>query len=276
MPYWVPEDTVDANVAQGHADHGTTSDGKIQGEINLDVSMDDENPEADIHFHSSQGEHAHFHGVDLNFLPGPFKRPLFSRFSPLMYTAMKLGIYSYCDVTPGAVQTFDNRTYHADLSECPTLISGDCTDKPRFLVLGHKTAADKIALTVQMGEHKIELKDLNTVEVDGKSVALTDKVWKPEGDAQIFKLVKHDENNIFLLSQPLSVWVRYTGHYATVTAGSRYRGTQCGLCGNFDGCPHNDFTAPEKSCKNMDGQKMMKAYIVREGSCAGVGSPCPT
>lgn len=276
MPYWVPAESVDADAAHHGHDIGPTADGKfIQGEIKLDVAMDEEHPEADIHFHSSQGEQEHFHGVDLNFLPGGLKRPIFSRFSPLYYQAMRLGVYSYCDVTPQAVQTYDNYTYVAQMSECPTLISGDCTDKPRYVVLGRKVAADKLAITVVMGEHKIELADTNTATVDGKAVPLSDKVVTNDGDTKLFKLFKHDANNVFIYSQKLSVFVRYTGYYTTVTAGSRYRDTQCGLCGNFDGCPENDLTGPDATCKGMGPNDMMKAYIVRDANCAGVGSPCP-
>jgi hypothetical protein len=97
MPYWVPSDTVDGHAA--HGEHGVDADGHIQGEIKLDVTMDEENPEADIHWHGSEGEQEHFHGVDLNFLPGPVRLPVHSRFSGLMYTAFKMGIYGYCDVS---------------------------------------------------------------------------------------------------------------------------------------------------------------------------------
>lgn len=273
MPYQVSSDDVDH---AAHGEHGTTADGLIQGTIDLDVTMDEEHPEADIHFHSSQGEEEHFHGVDLNFLPGPLKRPVFSRFSQLQYAAMALGVYGYCDVTPHAIQTYDNRTYFADLSECETLISGDCSDKPRFVVLGHKISNDKLGVRVVMGEHTIELNDMDNVKIDGKAVALSDKVVTPEGDSKIFKIYKHDKNNVFLLSQPLSVFVRYTGHYTTVSLGSRYRATNCGLCGNFDGCGRNDLTGPDATCKNVAAADMTKAYIVRDGNCAGVGSACPS
>ncbi|ODN03788.1 Vitellogenin-2 [Orchesella cincta] len=276
MPYYVPSDEVDASLNHAHGEHGPTADGKyIQGSIKLDVALDEEHPEADIHFHSSQGEDEHFHGVDLSILPGPFKRPVFSRFSPLQAFAMQYGVYGYCDVTPAAVQTYDNLTYFADMSECPTLISGDCSKTPRYLVLGHKTANDKLGITAYLGEHKVDINDLNTVTIDGKAIALSDKIINNEGDSKIFKIYKHDEHNVFILSQPLSVYIRYTEHYTTVTLGSRYRGTQCGVCGNFDGCNHNELTGPQKSCKNLSPQGMMKAYVVRDGNCAGVGSECP-
>lgn len=274
MPYWVPTDSVDGHAA--HGDHGVTAEGHLQGEIKLDVTMDEENPEADIHWHGSGGEQEHFHNVDLDFLPGPMKRPVHARFSALMYKAFDLGVYGYCDVTPHAIQTFDNSSYYADISECYTLISGDCSDKPRFAVLGKKISNDKLGLKIMAGEHKVELNDMNNVIVDGKSQALSDKLIFPEGDTKIFKIYKHDEHNVFLLSRALSLAVRYTGHYTTVTVGSRFRATQCGLCGNFDGCRKNDFTGPATTCKNIAPADMTKAYIVREGSCAGVGNACPS
>jgi hypothetical protein len=274
MPYWVPSDAVEGHAAHGH--HGTTSDGLIQGEIELDVTMDEEHPEADIHWHGSGGEQEHFHGVDLSFLPGPFKRPLHSRFPGFTKLAFDYGIYGYCDVTPHAIQTFDNSTYYADLSECHTLLSADCAEKPRYAVLGRKLSSDKMGLKMFIGEHKVELNDMNTVVIDGKSSPLSEKVIHNEGDAKIFKIVKHDANNVFVISQKLAFNIRYTGHYTTISLGSRFRATQCGLCGNFDGCPKNDFTGPAgNSCKNIRPDDMTKAYIYRDGSCAGVGNACP-
>jgi hypothetical protein len=142
LPYSVPADTVDGHAA--HGDHGTTAEGYLQGELKIDATLDAEHPEASIHWHGSSGEQEHFHGVDLSFLPAGLRSPIHARFSGLMYKAFDLGVYGYCDVTPHAIQTFDNVTYYADLSDCHTLISGDCSDKPRFAVLGKKISNDKL------------------------------------------------------------------------------------------------------------------------------------
>lgn len=48
----------------------------LPGTINLDVALDEENPEADIEFLPGE-EHP---GVDIHFLPGPLVRPIFNRF----------------------------------------------------------------------------------------------------------------------------------------------------------------------------------------------------
>jgi hypothetical protein len=271
MPYWVPEDTVIDN----HAEHHGHSEGNlISGRIAIDLDLSSENPEADIHFHGSQGQHEHFHGIDLDALPVRLLNPVSTRFQPLQVAALKLGLYAYCDVTTGAVQTFDNNTYFADLSECPTLISGDCGPTPRYAVYAHKIAADKLAVTIQLGGHKVELNNLNNAVVDGQEVTITDALYSAN-EKKIFQLFKLDENNVFLWSKTLGVYVRYTGHYTTVTAGSRYRGTNCGVCGNFNDIKSDDFNGPDNQCANMGGQDMMKAYILRDGNCAGVGSTCP-
>jgi len=267
MPYWTES-------SETHEEH-TSSDGKFaEGQFKVDVNADREHPTMDIHWHGSEGQDEHFQGVDTSFLPGPLKgRVIHSRFSPLYYQAFMAGLYSYCDVTPGAVQTFDNLTYFGDMSECPTLVSADCTKKPRYAVLANKIASDKIAIKAFLGEHKIELDNLNKAKVDDKDVELNDEVWTPDDEDKLFKLVKVDSNNVFVLSYKLGVFIRYTGHYTTVTLGSRYRSTQCGLCGNFDGCPRNELTGPDNKCTKLGPNDMMKAYVVRDGSCSNVGSP---
>jgi len=79
-----------------------------------------------------------------------------------------------------------------------------------------------------------------------------------------------------ILAEKLSVYVGYTGNSVSVTAGSRYRGTSCGLCGNFNSNKYDDLVGPDATCKNLTPNDMMKAYIAREGNCARVGSPCPS
>jgi len=277
LPYYVPEEST--NGIDAHADHHGAHVGEsgdlIQGRIELDAVLDETHPEVDIHFHPSTGAHEHYHGIDLTGLPTRILTPISTRFQPLQVAALKMGVYAYCDVTTGAVQTFDNNTYAADLSECPTLISGDCSSTPRYAVYARKIAADRVGVTVQLAGSKIELTDTSKATVDGTEVPLSDDVFTLN-EKKIFKIVKFDENNVFIFSNTLGVYVRYTGYYTTVTAGSRYRGTNCGVCGNFNDNKKDDFVGPDPTCNNLKPQDMFKAYIVREGSCAGVGSACPT
>jgi len=187
----------------------------------------------------------------------------------------KLGVFGYCAASDNSVITFDNATYHAGLTDCPTLLAGDCDDKPRYAVLTRKLGGGKIALTVYLGEHKLEIEDLNTVTVDGKSQPASDTIYTDDDEEKLFKFVKVIPTYIAIISEKLSLYIGYGETFATVTAGSRYRGTACGLCGNFDSNPHNDFTGPDNTCKGINAEGMIKAYTVRDGQCAGVGSPCP-
>ncbi len=88
-------------------------------------------------------------------------------------------------------------------------------------------------------------------------------------------MVRFNPTYVGIVSEKLSVYIGYAGNFVTVTAGSRYRATACGLCGNYNGNKYDDFVGPDPTCKALGPNDMMKAYIQREGNCAGVGSPCP-
>jgi hypothetical protein len=271
LPYW--EEGSSSSAAHAHAHHVETKSDPdyAEGKLEIDVSASKTRPTLDIHFHGSQGQEEHFHNVDLQSLPGPLRpKPVFSRFSPYYYNLFQAGIFGYCVHSPQSVITFDNFTYNSELSDCPTLLAADCDDKPRFAVLSRKLGADKIGVTVMFGEHKIEVNDVNTAKVDGKDVPITDSVYTDEDAEKLFKFVKVNPNYVAIMSEKLSVFVGYTGNYATVTAGSRYRATSCGLCGNYNGNKNDDLVGPNPTCK-LNASDMTKAYIVGEGKCKSSG-----
>jgi len=276
LPYWDSErSSVAAHAHHEHAAAGS-ADGKfVKGSLELDVSARKENPTVDIHWHGSQGEE-HFHNVELASLPGPLRiKPVFSRFSPFFYEAFKAGIFGYCVNTPTSVLTFDNFTYPATLSECPTLMAADCDDKPRFAVLSRKISTDQVAVTIHVGAHKIDISSLDKAVVDGKEVPITDSVYVDDDEEKLFKFVKVNPTYVAVFAEKLSLYVGYTGDYVSVTAGSRYRATSCGLCGNFDSNKHNDLQNPDGTCKNLTPSDMTKEWVVKEGSCENQVSSCP-
>lgn len=274
LPYWDNERVAMEHTHHAHAEGAAAEAGFIKGSVEVDVSARKENPSLDIHWHSSIGEE-HFHNVDLAAIPGPLRiRPVFSRFSPFFYQAFQAGLFGYCLNTPSTVLTFDNVTYSADLSECNTLLAADCDEKPRYAVLSRKLSADKVGITIHFGEHNIKLDNLDQATVDGKEVPITDSVYVEE-EEKLFKFVKINPNYVAIVAEKLSVYVGYTGTYVTVTAGSRYRGTSCGLCGSFDSNKSNEFIGPDLTCTGLGPNDMTKAYIVRDGNCARVGSTCP-
>jgi len=274
LPYWDTEtSTIAAHAHHSHSESKAEAN-FVKGSVKMDVSTRKENPTLDIHWHGSQGDE-HFHNVDIGALPGPLKvKPVFSRFSPYFYQMFQAGVYGYCLNTPKTVLTFDNTTYQAELTECPTLLAADCDDKPRFAVLSRKLAEDKVGITIHFGEHKLEFNNLETALIDGKEVAITDSVYTDDDEEKIFKFVRVTPTYVAILAEKLSVYVGYTGTYVTVTAGSRYRGTSCGLCGNFDNNKSNDFVGPDPKCKGLSPADMVKAYTVRDGNCAPSGT-CP-
>lgn len=272
LPYW--DDAKSTSAAHAHAHHATTSTDPeyAEGKLEIDVSASKRNPMLDIHFHGSEGQEEHFHNVDLGALPGVLRpKPVFTRFSPFYYNLFETGFFGYCVHSPASVITFDNFTYNAALTDCPTLLAADCDDKPRYAVLSQKLGADKVGVTMYIGEHKIELTNLNSAKIDGKDVPLSDSVYSDPEEEKMFKIVKINPNYVAILAEKLSVFVGYTGSYASVTAGSRYRATSCGLCGNFDGDKTNDLVGPNPTCK-LNASDMVKAYIVGDGKCTPAGT----
>jgi hypothetical protein len=266
LPYWDSEQSAAAGHVHSHVEAPSSDPQYVRGSVEIDVAARKINPSLDIHWHASFGEE-HFHNVDLAAIPGPLKvKPVFSRFSPFFYEMFKLGVFGYCAASPQAVITYDNFTYNAAMPECEVLLAADCDDKPRFAVLANKIGGDKIGLTVHLGEHKLEMKDLDTVVVDGKAQPASDTIYVDEDEEKLFKFVKINPTYIAIISEKLSVYIGYTGQYAIVTAGSRYRDTSCGLCGNFDNNPTNEFTGPDNT-KVAGAEDLMKAYTVRGGKC---------
>jgi len=268
LPYW--EEASSTAASEAHAHHVETKGDPdyAEGKIEIDVSASKKKPLLDVHFHGSEGQEEHFHNVDLASLPGPLRpKPVFSRFSPYYYNLFQAGIFGYCVHSPSSVITFDNFTYNTELTDCPTLLAGDCDDKPRYAVLSKKLGADKLGVVIHVGEHKIEFNDLNTAKVNGKDIPLTDSVYTDPEEEKIYKFMKFNPTYVAFMSEKLSMFVGYTGSYATITAGSRYRATSCGLCGNFDGNDSNDLLGPNPTCK-LSPKDMSKAFIVKEGKCS--------
>lgn len=270
LPYW--EEGSSTAAAHGHAHHVETKGDPeyAEGKLEIDVSASKTKPVLDIHFHGSQGQEEHFHNVDLASLPGPLRpRPVFSRFSPYYYNLFQSGILGYCVHSPSAVITFDNYTYNTELSDCPTLLAGDCDDKPRFAILSKKLGGDKVGVIIHIGDQKIEFNDLNTAKINGKDVPITESVYADPEEEKLYKFMRFNPTYVALVSEKLSLYVGYTGNYVTVTAGSRYRATSCGLCGNFDGNDSNDLFGPNPTCQ-LSPKDMAKAYIVKDSKCNNV------
>ncbi|KAI5085722.1 zonadhesin isoform X2, partial [Silurus meridionalis] len=70
-----------------------------------------------------------------------------------------------------------------------------------------------------------------------------------------FVVPKKDAGQYVILSTPFGLEVRWDGnHYAKITVPSTYFGQMCGLCGDYNGKPINDFTKPDGSLAGSSDQ----------------------
>ncbi|CAG7836465.1 unnamed protein product [Allacma fusca] len=274
LPFAVDEDEA---VDHSHENHVHPPEGQMEeGELELDLNMRRSNPTLDIHYHSS-GKEQHFHGVDLNLIPEALRpRPIPSRFSPLIVLGLQLGAFGICSVTPAVVATFDGVVIPGALPNCPTLVSGDCGEMPQYAVLARRRSNSTLAVTIYLGSNLIELEG-ETMKLNGQTKTLENKIPQdlPVLSANSFNALKNNEE-IHIISRFMGIYVRYTGNFVTVSLGSRYRGSQCGLCGKWDSTPANDFLGPDPQCgRILNPSQRAASWVVRDGQCSTVGQACP-
>ncbi|KAI5609967.1 zonadhesin isoform X2 [Silurus asotus] len=93
----------------------------------------------------------------------------------------------------------------------------------------------------------VTLMKSRTTLVNGRKVAL------PYSPSPLISL--KSAGQYVILSTPFGLEVRWDGnHYAKITVPSTYFGQMCGLCGDYNGKPINDFTKPDGSLAGSSDQ----------------------
>uniref|UniRef100_A0A3B4Y5L9 Fc gamma binding protein n=1 Tax=Seriola lalandi dorsalis TaxID=1841481 RepID=A0A3B4Y5L9_SERLL len=131
-------------------------------------------------------------------------------------------------------RTFDGRHYNF-MGTCTYVIAKNCgkDDLPAFEIL---------AQNENRGSLRVSYVALVTVKVYGITITV---VRSETGRVRVRLSVCKGFGHSVVIETDFGLTVRYDWeHYLVVTLSSSYAGKTCGLCGNFNGSPNDDFTTP--------------------------------
>ncbi|KAM8881606.1 zonadhesin, like [Synchiropus picturatus] len=140
--------------------------------------------------------------------------------------------------------TFDKRKYDF-MGNCTYLMSSPCNSTlPHFEVhvenenrFNRPTISYVKAVHVYVDGVKISILKDGIVQVNGTNVNVP---VSPVPSVSVFKSGKH-----YTVKMNFGVTVRYDGnHFMDIKVINDYEGTLCGLCGDYDGNPKDDFRKP--------------------------------
>uniref|UniRef100_A0A3P9H1N3 Fc fragment of IgG binding protein n=1 Tax=Oryzias latipes TaxID=8090 RepID=A0A3P9H1N3_ORYLA len=145
-------------------------------------------------------------------------------------------------------QTFDGQRFDF-MGTCTYIIAKNCGEDSRL------TAFEVHAQNENRGSHRVSYVGLVTVKVyDTTITAVRSETGRVRVDNSLWSLpivLNNGKLNIFqsgrfvVIEADFGLMVRYDWtHNLVVTLSDTYSGKTCGLCGNFNGNPKDDFTTP--------------------------------
>jgi hypothetical protein len=177
-----------------------------------------------------------------------------------------------CTVNSRRINTFDNVNYRVPLTDCYTVLAKDCSqEQPRFAVLIKKQNRDseQKKLKVITEQHKIVISTEQDgslkVKVNGESMSLSEVDEIRENGRVVLRMEPIGQYvKISLPRAGLKVY--FDGWACNVKLSGRYQGSQCGLCGNFDGDIDSEFLDARMNDLSDDMPAFHKSYLYSQDS----------
>ncbi|XP_017881745.1 vitellogenin-like [Ceratina calcarata] len=192
-----------------------------------------------------------------------------------------------CMLDKTRVETFDGKDYPLRLGNCwhvvMTTFPKMDVEKPneklaipedsKVSILSRETQDGRKEVKAILGKHEILLLPGSPqvqVTVNGVNTQITqDKVYQErQGDDVVFEIFKVGDQSIQLVSEEYDVDLTFDGKRLMIQASERYLGSLRGLCGNYDGDAHNDFTGP-KNCILKKPELFTASYALTKDECEG-------
>jgi hypothetical protein len=179
---------------------------------------------------------------------------------------------SRCYVGDQAVRTFDGAVYNYTLSECPHVLMTDCSQKSKLAVTARQGADGRTSriVTVVYGQDTIEMNpSTGFVVVNG---ARTPTKGLPKGahieirktgafrpvDIVVYPLA---DGGFMLEIRSIFFYMKVQGSNVELAPPVHMRGRACGLCGDFNQEPNDEFKTADR-CAVSSGEMMAASFMV--------------
>jgi hypothetical protein len=172
-----------------------------------------------------------------------------------------------CKVERGQIETFDGAEYASPLTTCWSVLAKDCSADEKFTVLVKKQTQDSHKKIVKILTHNHELKlkresEQLVVFIDGQEISESEIT--PEMQRGNI-LIRKEGPYVTVKLQQEGVRVYFDGYSARVKLSPLYENLQCGLCGNMDREPDNEFAGPD-NMEMSDRRDFFRQYTIEDQS----------
>ncbi|XP_075527576.1 vitellogenin-6-like [Dermacentor variabilis] len=183
--------------------------------------------------------------------------------------------HGYCDLQSLSVRTFDGTVIELPQTDCYAVVSRDCSQNKRFLVLARATNNPTLtkALKVFIDTTKVEIlpgtEDSSlVVSVDGTTMETTpERPYRHTyHDAELFRIVKSEKTWFALVSESYGVYLVFNGNMLFVQVAPFYRGKLCGLCGDYNLDRNHELFGAGSHLHN-NTLEFAKSYVVPSSDC---------
>ncbi|XP_053183557.1 IgGFc-binding protein, partial [Scomber japonicus] len=147
--------------------------------------------------------------------------------------------------------TFDGRKYNF-MGTCTYVITKNCAKDdqlPAFEVLAQNENRGSLRVSyVALVTVKVYDITITVVRSETGRVRIDNSLWGLPITLKNNKLIIYQSGRSVVIKADFGLTVKYDWeHYLVVTLSSSYAEKTCGLCGNFNGNPNDDFTTPSGS-----------------------------
>jgi hypothetical protein len=178
-----------------------------------------------------------------------------------------------CKVGTTRIQTFDQVIYRAPLTSCYSVLAKDCSSiqKPKFAVLLKKISqqTEQKKLKILVPGQKITLAceepscEQMMVKVNGQQIEINQREQEISPYCVIIR-----EGPYYKVKLPQAdVKVFFDGYNVRIKSSPMYQNVQCGLCGDADSEPSNEFTSNDLIDRQDDMGAFFQSYLHKDAEC---------